>query len=234
MVLVTWVFKVIYSSRKSGFRYSRELSKKPNYQSIFVQKVYYKIYKPFQVLSQFTPEIPGQATLADLFDFPKDVYPVGRLDNDSEGLLLLTNDKNVNAKLLNPKWQHSRTYWVQVDGAPKAADLDPIREGMTIRVRKKEIHTLPAKAFLLENAPELPERVPPIRVRKNIPTTWLSLTLQEGKNRQVRRMTAGIGFPTLRLVRYAIEGISIAGMQSGSVESIDKALFYRLLKLDRM
>jgi len=196
-----------------------------------MHKVYYKIYKPFQVLSQFTPEIPGQATLADLFDFPKDVYPVGRLDNDSEGLLLLTNDKKVNAQLLNPKWQHNRTYWVQVDGTPKPEDLDPMREGMTIRVRKKELQTLPAKASILENPPTLPERIPPIRVRKNIPTTWLSLTLREGKNRQVRRMTAGIGFPTLRLVRYAIEGITIEGMRSGAVTPMERDLFYRLLGL---
>ena len=197
-----------------------------------MEKVYYKIYKPFQVLSQFTPEILGQATLADLYDFPKDVYPVGRLDNDSEGLLLLTNDKKINAKLLNPKWQHNRTYWVQVDGTPKPADLDPIHKGMTIRVKKKEIHTLPAKAFLLKNRPELPERIPSIRIRKHIPATWLSLTLKEGKNRQVRRMTAGIGFPTLRLVRYAIEEITIDGMQSGSVETMQRDLFYKRLGLE--
>lgn len=182
----------------------------------------YIIYKPYQMLSQFSREVPQHVTLADLdYDFPKDVYPVGRLDADSEGLLLLTNDKSLNQKILNPKRKKPKTYWVQVDGAPDDEALQPIREGLTIRIKKKEYHTLPAEASLLD-PPDLPERVPPIRVRKNIPANWISISLIEGKNRQVRRMCAAIGYPVLRLIRVSIadytlgEGV-LRGMMPGDV-----------------
>lgn len=171
----------------------------------------YIIYKPFNMLSQFTREAPHHVTLADLdFDFAKDVYPVGRLDADSEGLLILTADKSLNAKLLNPKNKQPKTYWVQVEGAPNKMDLLPLEKGLMIKIKGKLHRTAPAKAFLLKEIPQLPLRNPPIRFRKSIPTTWISLTITEGKNRQVRRMCAVIGFPVLRLVR-----VGLAGYQCG-------------------
>ena len=135
------------------------------------------------------------------------MYPVGRLDADSEGLLILTNDKQLNHRLLNPEFRHSRTYLAQVDGAVTGEALDKLRRGVTITVNGRPYKTRPAKAETPEQEPVLPERVPPIRYRKSIPTSWIKLTLSEGKNRQVRKMTAAAGFPTLRLVRVAIEGI---------------------------
>ena len=159
------------------------------------------------MLSQFTKEAPNHITLADLdYTFAKDVYPVGRLDADSEGLLILTSDKRLNVRLLNPNNKQPKTYWAQVEGAPNKEDLQPLNEGITIKIKKKVHQTAPAKAFLLEEEPQLPLRNPPIRYRKSIPTTWISLTLTEGKNRQVRRMCAAIGFPVLRLVRVGIAG----------------------------
>jgi 23S rRNA pseudouridine2457 synthase len=172
---------------------------------------YYLIYKPFGMLSQFSRE-GDHPTLADLdFEFPKDVYPVGRLDADSEGLLLLTNDNFLKTKLLDPKNRHTRTYYVQVDGAIDKAACMKLSDGVNITINGKTYHTLPAMAKCIE-APETPERNPPIRFRKNIPTSWLSLSLHEGKNRQVRRMTAAVGFPTLRLIRWAIGKISLANI----------------------
>lgn len=159
------------------------------------------------MLSQFTREAPHHITLADLdFNFPKDVYPVGRLDADSEGLLMLTNDKQLNARLLHPKNKQPKTYWVQVEGAPKDVDLMPLRQGIDIKIKKKTHRTAAAKVHLLTENPNLPVRNPPIRVRKSIPDTWVSITITEGKNRQVRRMFAAIGFPVLRLVRVRLAG----------------------------
>jgi 23S rRNA pseudouridine2457 synthase len=153
--------------------------------------------KPFGVLSQFTPDHPGQRTLSE-FGFPKNVYPLGRLDRDSEGLLLLSDEPGLNTELLDPKNAHPRTYWAQVEGEVTAAALQKLREGVVIEGRK----TLPAQAKQIH--PDLPPRDPPIRVRQNIPTSWLELTLHEGRNRQVRKMTASVGLPTLRLIRIAI------------------------------
>jgi 23S rRNA pseudouridine2457 synthase len=152
------------------------------------------------VLSQFTPA-PGSAwrTLAD-FGLPKGVYPIGRLDADSEGLLLLTDEPGLNSALLDPKHQHPREYWAQVEGIPSAAALDQIAAGVEIGGYR----TLPARAWLIEPAPSFPARVPPIRVRKTVPDSWIGLELVEGKNRQVRKMTAAVGHPTLRLVRVRI------------------------------
>ena len=170
---------------------------------------YFLIYKPFGMLSQFTRE-GEHATLADLgFDFPKDVYPVGRLDADSEGLLLLTNDNLLKTKLLEPRNKHKRTYYVQVEGNITEEACVAIRAGVKISINGKSYLTLPAEASLIEE-PALPERNPPIRVRKSIPDSWVSITLREGKNRQVRKMTAAVNFPTLRLVRWAIGSISLA------------------------
>ncbi len=193
---------------------------------------YFIIYKPFNTLSQFSKE-GTHATFADLnFDFPKDVYPVGRLDADSEGLLILTNDTALNHRLLNPKFKHNRTYWVQVDGQITPEALQALSKGVVISIDGKKHQTLPAQAKLLATEPTLPERNPPIRFRKNIPTSWLSLTLHEGKNRQVRRMTAAVGFPTLRLVRWAIESVLLADMQVGEVREVDKKWLFDKLKID--
>ncbi len=192
---------------------------------------YFVIYKPFGVLSQFTKEVPEHRTLGDLFEFPKDVYPVGRLDKDSEGLLILTNDKSLTDRLLNPKYKHSRTYLVQVEGSPKSNDLTLFEQGMTIKVNKKEYHTQPSKAEIIESPPTLPERVPPIRFRKSIPTAWLKIELTEGKNRQVRKMCAKIGFPTLRLVRSGIEDLQLNKMGIGDVIEIQENEIKKALKL---
>jgi 23S rRNA pseudouridine2457 synthase len=153
--------------------------------------------KPFGVLSQFTPDHPGQRTLSE-FRFPKNVYPIGRLDRDSEGLLLLSDEPGLNTKLLDPTNAHPRTYWAEVEGEVTESALQKLRNGIVIEGRK----TLPAQAKQIR--PDIPPRDPPIRVRQNIPTSWLELTLHEGRNRQVRKMTASVGFPTLRLLRVAI------------------------------
>jgi 23S rRNA pseudouridine2457 synthase len=189
---------------------------------------YYIIYKPFQVMSQFSP-VEGKQTLADYFKVEKDVYPVGRLDYDSEGLLLLTNDSSLNHRLLNPNFAHQRTYWVQVDNDITDEAIQKLENGVLINIDGKSHKTLPATAFKMPEEPNVPERNPPIRVRKNIPTSWISLTLQEGKNRQVRRMTAAVGFPTLRLIRYSIEKLTIQNMLPGDMISLNQQEINRLL-----
>ncbi|GAB3955318.1 pseudouridine synthase [Spirosoma harenae] len=191
---------------------------------------YFLIYKPYLMLSQFSRE-GDKPTLADLdYDFPKDIYPVGRLDADSEGLLLLTNDKQLNHRLLNPKFRHNRTYYVQVDGALTEQACQQLSNGVTISVDGKAYHTLPAHAKSIAE-PALPERNPPIRYRANIPTSWLSIALHEGKNRQVRKMTAAVGFPTLRLVRWAIENLTAEGMESGQIQELSRAEVMRGLSI---
>jgi 23S rRNA pseudouridine2457 synthase len=182
---------------------------------------YFLLYKPFGYLSQFTKENEEHKTLADLGPFPPDVYPVGRLDLDSEGLLLLTNDAQLNQKLLHPANRHWRTYWVQVEGIPTLDALQALQKGVDIKINKKTHRTLPAKAHLLSEASPLPERDPPIRYRANIPDTWLELSLCEGKNRQVRRMCAKVGYPVLRLVRVRMEHLSIENMQPGEYKELD-------------
>ncbi len=190
---------------------------------------YFALYKPFGMLSQFTREAPGQHTLADLgFAFNKDVYPVGRLDADSEGLLLLTNDKSLNAKLLHPKFAHARSYLAQVEGVPDSIALKRLAEGVEIRVEGKTYRTQPAVVRLLDTPPELPERHPPVRFRKTVPDRWLEITLTEGKNRQVRRMCAAVGYPVLRLVRIKIGGLQLGDMAPGEVRPIPPALLQAL------
>jgi len=193
---------------------------------------YYIIYKPFGMLSQFSKEVDTHITLADLdMTFDKDIYPVGRLDKDSEGLLILTNDKKLTDALLNPKHKHWRNYWVQVDNIPSNSAIQDLKNGVDIKINKKIHHTQPAKAELLEEAPTLPERNPPVRYRKEIPTAWINISLIEGKNRQVRRMTAKVGFPTLRLVRHQIVHLQLGDMQVGEVRELDRAKIYKLLQL---
>ena len=186
---------------------------------------YFLLYKPYGYLSQFTREAAHHKTLGDLFHFPKGVYPVGRLDQDSEGLLLLTDDKAVNQKLLDPKLRHPRTYWVQLEGIPDDHALEALRKGVLIKGDDKDYKTLPAEAALLAQAPPLPERDPPIRFRKNIPTSWIELTLVEGKNRQVRHMCAKVGFPVLRLVRCRIGNLQLGRMLVGEVVVLEKPFF---------
>jgi len=191
---------------------------------------YFAIYKPHGMLSQFTSEGDHPTLSALNFEFPKDAYPVGRLDTDSEGLLLLTNDKRVNDLLLNPDRKHNRTYAIQVEGQIVEEAIKKLEGGLTINEKGKIYKTLPAKASIIDE-PALPERNPPVRFRKNIPTSWVELNLVEGKNRQVRRMTAAVGYPTLRLVRMGIESFSLSKMESGIVEEIDKQSFYGKLRL---
>jgi 23S rRNA pseudouridine2457 synthase len=163
--------------------------------------------KPYDVLSQFTPDHPGQRTLAE-FDLPKDVYAAGRLDRDSEGLLLLTNDGQLIKRLLDPKHGHERTYLAQVEGVVTSAALKQLEEGVSIG----DHFTAPAQARLIDE-PDLPPR-------KSIPTSWIELKLTEGKNRQVRRMTAAVGYPTLRLVRVAIGELKLEGLGPGAYREL--------------
>lgn len=175
-----------------------------------------KFWKPYQVLTQFTDDDSERETLADYIDL-KGVYAAGRLDYDSEGLMILTDDGNLNHMLTHPKHGHPRTYWAQVEKIPDESALDNIRRG---GLEIKNYRTKPAMARFIDE-PDLPERIPPIRYRANIPDCWLELTLTEGKKRQVRRMTAAIGHPTLRLVRASIGSITLDGLQVGQWQELN-------------
>ncbi|MBC8121178.1 MAG: pseudouridine synthase [Gemmatimonadaceae bacterium] len=177
---------------------------------------YLVFHKPYDVLTQFTDE-SGRPTLKDYISVPG-VYPVGRLDRDSEGLLLLTNDGRLAHRLLEPRYEHPRTYWTQVEGIPDPLALEQLVRGVVIQGTP----TRPARVERL-TLPNLPERSVPIRVRKHIPTSWLSLTLIEGRNRQVRRMTAAVGHPTLRLVRVAIGQLSLGNLTAGTWRELTPA-----------
>lgn len=191
------------------------------------QLKYYIVHKPFQTLSQFSPE-EGKKTLKDYFDVPSDVYPVGRLDYDSEGLLLLTNDKYLNHRLLNPKFKHTRIYWVQVEGEITQDAIQHLNTGVEISLKSGKYKTLPALCTILDHV-NIYERNPPIRFRKEQPTSWISLQLIEGKNRQVRKMTASVGFPTLRLIRFSMEKLRLDGLNSGEMKEISRDFTYKML-----
>jgi 23S rRNA pseudouridine2457 synthase len=176
-------------------------------------------HKPYGVLSQFTPETPGQRTLAD-YGFPQHVYPIGRLDSDSEGLLLLSDEKPLVDRLLHPRHGHPRTYLVLVERIPSETALAMMRNG--------EIHldgkpTLPCTVSILDPQPHVPPRDPPVRVRKTVADCWLSLTLTEGRNRQVRRMTAAAGHPTLRLIRVQTGSFPLAPQRLGTWRELNDA-----------
>jgi 23S rRNA pseudouridine2457 synthase len=200
---------------------------------------YYKLYKPYRVLSQFTKDTPQQICLKDITNLDKDIYPVGRLDYDSEGLLLLTNDTTVNHQLLNPKMKTHKVYYAQLEGAITDEAIQKLKEGVEISIPAKKrktpknkdknhkqplvekYTTLPCEIYKVP-APQIPERNPSIRVRENIPTTWISLFLIEGKNHQVRKMCAAVGFPVLRLIRYSIGKLTIKGMDVGDLVEITR------------
>ncbi|MBS3030507.1 MAG: rRNA large subunit pseudouridine synthase E [Dolichospermum sp. DET50] len=171
---------------------------------------YIIFHKPYGVLSQFTQESPKHITLKEYIDVP-DVYPVGRLDWDSEGLLLLTNDGQLQHRLAHPRFGHQRTYWAQVERIPDVDAIHKLQTGVEIQ----DYRTRPAQVRLLLEEPSVVQRIPPIRFRKSIPTAWLEMTLTEGKNRQVRRMTATVGFPTLRLIRVSIGNIQLHDLAPG-------------------
>lgn len=194
---------------------------------------YYLLFKPYDVLSQFTKEHEKHSTLADLeLGLPDDVYPVGRLDRDSEGLLFLTNDKALNHHLLSQKVPHKRTYWVQVEGQITDEALRELEQGVNIRVNKKEYTTRPAEVERLPDNPLVPEREPPIHPRQGKGTTWIALSITDGKNRQVRRMTAKVGYPTLRLIRRKIVDLSIRGMATGDLKKLDTDTVYQAIGVD--
>ncbi|MCB0636001.1 MAG: pseudouridine synthase [Lewinella sp.] len=195
---------------------------------------YFVLYKPYGFLSQFTREAPHHQTLADLYPFPEGVEPVGRLDQDSEGLLLLTDDRRLNQALLQPKRGHERTYLVQVEGMPRPSALVQLGQGVTIKVNKKPYRTRPARVQQLAVSPQLPDRDPPIRFRKTVPDCWLKLTLTEGKNRQVRKMCAAAGYPVLRLVRYSIERLTLDQLQPGEVREMTADELLPALQLDNL
>lgn len=167
--------------------------------------------KPFGVLSQFTADGSANRPLAE-FGFPRNVYPIGRLDADSEGLLLLSDEGNLNQRLLHPRRAHEREYWVQVERIPSSAALAELQRGVVVNGRK----TLPCRARSLEPQPTVSPRTPPIRFRKSVPAWWIALELVEGKNRQVRRMTAAVGHPTLRLLRVRIGRFVLGTLPPGT------------------
>jgi 23S rRNA pseudouridine2457 synthase len=166
--------------------------------------------KPYGVLSQFTADASAYRPLSE-FGFPKDIYPIGRLDADSEGLLLLSDEPHLNETLLHPRHAHEREYWAQVERVPAASALARLEKDLVVQGRT----VLPCRAWVLGPQPDMPPRDPPIRFRKTVPTCWIALELVEGKNRQVRRMTAAIGHPTLRLIRVRIGGFTLGGLAPG-------------------
>lgn len=188
---------------------------------------YYIFNKPFRVLCQFSPSA-NKLTLSDFLSLPKDVYPIGRLDYDSEGLLLLTNDGVLHNRLINPKFEHSRTYLVQVEGIPNNQAIQKLSNGIIIQGKK----TKRANVKLLETEPEIWERNPPIRFRKTIPTSWLEIELFEGRNRQIRKMTAAVGHPTLRLIRTKIESLTIENLSVEELRELNIDEIKRLLQSD--
>ena len=191
-------------------------------------KQYFIVYKPYLVLSQFTSQLNKQ-TLADYFAVPKNVYPVGRLDEDSEGLLILTNDEQLNHRLLNPSFEHEREYWVQVEGIITNEAVMQLQQGLQLNIKGNMHQTKSSTVQIFSEAPAVTERNPPVRYRASVPTSWVKIILKEGKNRQVRKMTAKVGFPTLRLIRYRIEQIELNDMKPAAIIEVSKKTIYKKL-----
>jgi 23S rRNA pseudouridine2457 synthase len=189
---------------------------------------YFIVYKPYKTLSQFTSAL-NKNTLADYFSVPTNVYPVGRLDEDSEGLLILTNDKKLNHRLLNPEFEHEREYWVQVEGEITDEAVMLMQQGLQLTIKGKEHQTKSSAIHKFNVAPQVAERIPPVRYRANVATSWIKIILKEGKNRQVRKMTAAVGFPTLRLIRYRIEKIEVNKLQPGTMIELSQKSIYKKL-----
>ena len=192
------------------------------------KQLYFVIHKPYKVLSQYTSE-DGNQGLGSLYQLPKDVYPVGRLDLDSEGLLILTNDKKLNQALLDPSNKHRRTYWVEVEGEPDQKSIQELITGVTINVNGKQYRTMQADVRRIH--PSVSERTPPVNYTKHPITSWLEISLTEGKNRQVRKMTAKVGHPTLRLIRVAIESLQLQPLESGGITQVSQKVVYKKLSL---
>ncbi|QNL21111.1 pseudouridine synthase [Hyphobacterium sp. CCMP332] len=189
---------------------------------------YFIFNKPFRVLCQFSPE-GDKKTLKD-FNFPKNIYPLGRLDYDSEGLLILSDDKKLNHLLLNPQFNHKKTYLAQLEGDLSEEEIQNFKNGLKLNIKGKEFKSRPAEIIRMDIS--LPERVPPIRFRKNIPSQWYKISISEGKNRQLRKMCAAVNHPVLRLIRIAIEDIALNDLAAGEKVELSKNVVYRKLKIN--
>ncbi len=190
---------------------------------------YILLNKPYLVVCQFSKSEEHERTLADFVPVP-DVYPAGRLDHDSEGLVLLTDDGALQHRLTNPDFGHPKTYWAQLEGIPTPEAMRRLETGVLLRGFKTRYRTRPAKARILDPQPELWPRTPPIRYRAQIPATWIEIILEEGRNRQVRRMTASVGFPTLRLVRVALGDLSVEGLSPGQFRELKAMELAKLMR----
>jgi len=189
---------------------------------------YYIFNKPYNVLSQFTKELPQHITLQDYVSVEKDVYPVGRLDKDSEGLLLLTNDNKFKTKLLDPDEKNKKSYWVQVEGSIDSVAMEKLERGVEIKLKSGLYRTKPCKVSILDSL-DVEIRKPPIRERKNIPTQWIEITIIEGKNRQIRKMCAAVGFPCLRLIRFKIKSLTFKDVKPGNYRSLTQLEIQKIL-----
>ena len=195
------------------------------------QARYYVFYKPYLTTSYFGQSGSGKKSLSDHLALPKDVYPVGRLDHDSEGLLILTNDIALHHTLMHPRYKVKKTYFAQLDGDIDMSALDQLKRGVNIAIDKETYRTKPANVLKLLDTPLLPERMPPIRFRKSVPTSWISIRITEGKNRQIRKMCAAVGFPVLRLHRTSIGDLELGDLSPGEIKMMEKVEMYDLLHI---